>query len=438
MSSCRSFPMKRRLVIAPILALGLAGCHAQPSPKKAALRPVASNQLVIEHVRVFDGQRVIAETDVVIDGDRIAGIGPDAARDDRARVIDGSGHTLLPGLIDAHTHVDRAEQLQQALAFGITTELDMAGGGRLAAAQRAKPPGDQATLYSAGNPVTVPGGHGSDLPAAPTVAADGDMAAFVAARFEEGSDYLKIILESGTGWGVSVPTLSPAMMAAAVAAAHQHDRLAVVHITTSAEAAIAVSARADALVHVYMGGANPALSAKVRRAGTAVIPTLSVLVGVCGARRGDVLAAHPTVAPYLGQAARAALADMFPLDDPPACDQFLHAVAQLHADGVPILAGTDAGNPGTAHGVSLHDELALLVDAGLTPLEALAAATSIPARVFGLRDRGRIAESYRADLVLVKGDPTTDITATMNIVGIWHDGIAFDRESWARSVTAGL
>ena len=97
---------------------------------------------------------------------------------------------------------------------------------------------------------------------------------------------------------------------------------------------------------------------------------------------------------------------------------------------MPILAGTDAPNPGTAHGASIHRELELLVRAGLSPLEALRAATSVPARAFALHDRGRIAPGLRADLVLVDGDPTRDILATRNIVAIWKLGRIVDRESY--------
>src|SRR5262249_15120213 len=107
------------------------------------------------------------------------------------------------------------------------------------------------------------------------------------------------------------------------------------------------------------------------------------------------------------------------------------SVRKLHAAGVPILAGTDAGNPGTTHGASLHGELALLVAAGLSPVDALAAATSVPARFFNVRERGRIASGLRADLVLVDGDPTTDITATRAIVTIWKNGAAVDRSTAA-------
>jgi hypothetical protein len=72
----------------------------------------------------------------------------------------------------------------------------------------------------------------------------------------------------------------------------------------------------------------------------------------------------------------------------------------------------------------------LLVEAGLTPPEALAAATSVPARAFGLEDRGRIAKGRRADLLLVRGDPTADITATRDIVAVWKQGVEADRAGY--------
>jgi imidazolonepropionase-like amidohydrolase len=99
-------------------------------------------------------------------------------------------------------------------------------------------------------------------------------------------------------------------------------------------------------------------------------------------------------------------------------------VARLAGAGVPLLAGTDAGSPGTAHGASLHDELALLVQAGLTPGAALAAATGAPAAAFGLPDRGRIAPGLRADLVLVRGEPERDVTRTRAVQVVWRGGHA--------------
>jgi imidazolonepropionase-like amidohydrolase len=105
--------------------------------------------------------------------------------------------------------------------------------------------------------------------------------------------------------------------------------------------------------------------------------------------------------------------------------QRTHALAitgELHRAGTTLLAGTDANMLAPQHGRSMHRELELLVQAGLPPTAALTAATSTPAKTFGLTDRGRIAPGLRADLLLVNGDPTTDITATSSITAIWRRG----------------
>jgi imidazolonepropionase-like amidohydrolase len=103
------------------------------------------------------------------------------------------------------------------------------------------------------------------------------------------------------------------------------------------------------------------------------------------------------------------------------------SVAAFHAAGMPIIAGTDANavpfSPSSPpFGASLHQELELLVDAGLTPAEALNAATSVASDHFDLDDRGRIAPGLRADLVLLDADPTADIAATRRIRGVWIAG----------------
>lgn len=103
------------------------------------------------------------------------------------------------------------------------------------------------------------------------------------------------------------------------------------------------------------------------------------------------------------------------------------AAGALRRAGVPVLAGTDATPYSPGHGAGLHRELELLVRAGLGNEETLAAATSVPARHFGLDDRGRISPGLRADLVLVAGDPTADIRATAAIVDVWRRGVRHER-----------
>lgn len=112
------------------------------------------------------------------------------------------------------------------------------------------------------------------------------------------------------------------------------------------------------------------------------------------------------------------------------CAGSVEAAKQLEAAGVPILVGDDVPNPGTTPGATEHRELELLVEAGLTPTEALVGATSAAARVFRLDDRGTIAPGKRADLLLVNGDPMTDIKATRDIAGVWKDGVPADRASF--------
>lgn len=112
----------------------------------------------------------------------------------------------------------------------------------------------------------------------------------------------------------------------------------------------------------------------------------------------------------------------------------VRSVTALLAAGVTVLAGTDANHgPGgvapVAHGSSLHRELQPLVDADMSPCEALAVATTTArtAEVFGLTDRGNILPGQRADLLLIAGDPTADITATRHIRQVWCAGIPVDR-----------
>jgi predicted amidohydrolase YtcJ len=125
--------------------------------------------LVFRNARVFDGTRVISRADVLVRDGRIAAVGTDIAIPEGAQVIDGSGKTLLPGLIDAHAHVwMRTALKQQHLVFGVTTVLDMFTDAQFAAGMRkeqsAGQASDRADLYSAGVLVTAPGGHGTEYP----------------------------------------------------------------------------------------------------------------------------------------------------------------------------------------------------------------------------------------------------------------------------------
>jgi imidazolonepropionase-like amidohydrolase len=396
----------------------------------------AEDVVVFRDVRVFDGAKVVPSATVVVTGEAITRVGPgdQAEVPEGARVIDGKGKTLLPGLIDAHTHAFTDEHLRQAAVLGVTTELDMFTDHRFAARMRSEPVAGRADLRSAGTLVTAPGGHGTEYGLAiPTITEPGQASAFVDARLAEGSDFIKIVYDDGHVVGLKWATLDRPTLAAVVRAAHARKKLAVVHVLARENARTALAEGADGLVHLFVD--RPADDEFVRLAAEKkafVIPTLTVLESVGGGAGGASLADDPAVAPYLAPADARTLKATFPRRSGDEAARAIPAetVRKLKAAGVTILAGTDAVNPGTAHGASIHRELELLVAAGLSPAEALAAATAVPAATFGLADRGRIAPGLRADLVLVDGDPTADIKATRAIVGVWTRGRPVDRDAY--------
>ncbi|MBA2302789.1 MAG: amidohydrolase family protein [Acidobacteria bacterium] len=168
----------------------------------------------------------------------------------------------------------------------------------------------------------------------------------------------------------------------------------------------------------------------MKAAAAFVVPTLSVLESVAGVAGVSELATAPGLAAFLTPEEKNGLKVTFPqrAGSRVRLHHAIDATRELHAAGVPIPAGSDAPNTGTIHGATIHRELALLVRAGLSPIAALTAATGAPARAFNLSDRGRIVAGRRADLLLVDGDPTSDVTATRNIVAIWKGGVRLDRQ----------
>jgi imidazolonepropionase-like amidohydrolase len=408
------------------LALLSAGASALP----------AAAPLVFRNTRVFDGTRVIPQADVLVRDGRIEALGPHIAVPEGAQVIDGSGKTLLPGLIDAHAHVWMRATLKQQLVFGVTTVLDMFTDVHFAAAMRkeqsAGQASDRADLFSAGMLITAPGGHGTEYPIKVVTLSDPSEAqAFVDARIAEGSDYIKLVLDDGSAYGGHQPTLSRETLAAAIAAAHHRGRLTVVHIGTLQEAEDAINAGTDGLAHLFVGAkSDPDFGRLAASHHAFVIPTLTILQSVCGTGGGEPLITDAHLAPYLDVANIANLKKAFTFPNKLSCAGSVEAVKQLEAAGVPILVGDDVPNPGTTPGATEHRELELLVEAGLSPTEALVGATSAAARVFRLDDRGTIVPGKRADLLLVNGDPVTDIKATRDIAGVWKDGVPADRASF--------
>jgi imidazolonepropionase-like amidohydrolase len=424
------------------LVLLAASCATVPR-----MTTEAGPALVIRGARVFDGDKSIAGVDVLVQGEHIAALGHDLAVPAGAEVIDAQGMTLLPAFIDAHVHVWSEDALKQSAVMGVVTVLDMGVTapditGHLKQMAAVKNSGLADVRY-AGYAVTCPGGHGTEYPGppVPTVSGPQDAEPFVQKLVEQGADYIKIIYTAGLdlppGIKARFPSISKETMAAAVAAAHRHGKLAVVHINALQGARDAIEAGADALVHLFNDKMpDPGFAELAKQHHLFVVPTLSVIT--CEGAAGARLVEDEAVSAFVGPEATANLKASFPRRKGRSCDDTFAeaAVRGLSQAGVPLLAGTDAPNPGTSWGVTVHGELERLVHAGLPPTAALAAATSVAAKAFGLADRGRIAPGQRADLLLVRGDPASDIRSTRAIVRVWKAGRPIDRDSFKAAVAA--
>jgi imidazolonepropionase-like amidohydrolase len=340
-------------------------------------------------VRVYRDGRFGEPEDVFIDG---SAVGVDAVD---ARDVETGGY-LIPGLIDCHVHIEGLDTLETLARSGVTTALDMGNPMALLAPLRGQP--NVADLRAAGIVSTSPASaHAQRMHGEPEVLVSSPDAAeaWVAARVDEGADYIKVVID--------LPGFDQETVDALVAAAHARSRKVVAHAARADAVAMAQAAGVDILTHAPLDRPiDVAQAAALVAAGAIIVPTLVMMEGmVVGLTRAGV--------PGLTY------------------DPARTSVAALHAAGMPILAGTDANAAPFAptkppFGESLHHELELLVNAGLTPAEALDAATALPAEHFGLFDRGRILPGLRADLVLLEADPLADISATRRIRGVWVAG----------------
>lgn len=396
-----------------------------PTADSSAPRGGSSNGLFIENVRLFDGEKTIKSTSLLIEDGLIVSIG-ELPKQSGFTTIDGRGKTLLPGLIDAHTH-NFGSSLVDALNFGVTTQLDMFTHPNFLKNQKSsrestavKPHAD---LFSAGVLATAPGGHGTQFgQTIETIEHPDEAEDWINKRIAEGSDFIKLVYMPNNKRFASIdrPTA-----AALIKAAHQNSLLAVAHISTLQDAQDLLDEDIDGLVHIFAD--KPVTSEFLQQAkkqNLFVIPTLSVISSANRLNTARQLAVDSRVTPYLNAGQSQQLLADINIGSSSGFN-FQTAVEntrRMHEAGITILAGSDAPNPGTSHGVSLHQELALLVKAGLSSVESLRAASSAAADAFAIEDRGRIQPGQRADFILVDGDPSSDIGDSLSIHSIYKNG----------------
>lgn len=441
-----------RLVAALLVSAGAAACGPGPAGTDAGAGVVA-----IVDVTVVDGSDPAPRPGqtVVVEGRRIARVGPSGeVRPPRgARVLDGRGRWLIPGLWDMHVHVDAPggrDVLPLYVANGVTGVRDMASAWDTLRAFRAGI--DAGALVGPRIYASGPYVEGGDVPIAHVTATTPEEAAVAVDSLARlGVDFVKLHSQ-----------LERDVYLAAAHAARARGLRVAGHVPRSVGAREAVEAGVSSLEHLLqipvpctadevaalaprfpvqrvlatctVDDVQP-LFAFLAGADARVVPTLVAQLEVASWPRREL--PGDAFAEYLPDTLRAFVASIFPMPDsiPEDADVVGRAlfakrvavVGMLHAAGVSVLPGTDAPLRNSPPGFGLHAELAWFADAGLTPWEVLRTATLEPARWLGLADSVGTVEAGRlADLVLLEADPTADVAALRRIRTVWVDGRVHD------------
>jgi imidazolonepropionase-like amidohydrolase len=403
--------MIRRLLLAALLAASV---------------PAAADTLLLKPARVFDGMQSHEGWSVLVEGDRISAVGPDVAGPPGAQAIELPNATLIPGMIEGHSHLflhPYNEKLwddqvlheplalrtaraivhaKKTLDAGFTTERDLgtegagyADVGIRKAIDEGIIPGPRllvATKAIVARNAYGPKGFEPGVPipqGAQEVSGVDEMVRAVREQIGGGANLIKFYADFSYGQGEpDRPTLTQAELNAGVTAAHDAGRMVAIHAQTAEGMRRAALAGADTIEHGYGGTEDVFRLMKQRN------------VALCA-----TLAASEAYARYFqkwnGQEPA-----------PESVQESRRSFQLAMKAGVPICMGGDTGV--YAHGDNWL-EMDAMRRAGMSPANVLIAATSGNARILRLTDRGQIQAGLLADLVAVEGDPTRDISAVRNV-----------------------
>jgi imidazolonepropionase-like amidohydrolase len=444
-----------------------------------------SQSLAIKHVTVIDAAGRSPEPDmtVIAEGDRIVAIGPSRKTHipPKAVVVDGTGKFLIPGLWDMHVHgaSDARAPWSHLLlvANGVVGVRDMSGppDARAWRAAHSASNKDPSPAIYLGSPIID--GPNPAWPDSIVVADEAEGREVVKQQRDRGADFIKVysrlprnayfaIADQAGKCGIPFEGHVPEWVTAAEASGA--GQKSIEHLTRVADACSKEEKSIDSemqrqealfrapgatmpqkidagksiirlnmrVVETFDGATAQSLFALFVKNGTWQCPTLTLL----RAQIDDPLLANDPRLKYLSREVRAKWDDGYYKNVPPdpraaivklnrlQFDEALRLVGLMHKAGVRILAGTDTMNPQCFPGFGIHEELALLVDAGLSPLAALQAATRNAAEFMGQLDRrGTIEVGKTADLVLLDKDPLADIHNTRSIQAVVLRGKLYPR-----------
>ena len=403
------------------------------------------NRLLLKAAHLFDGRSgaLVDNGMLLIEGDRIIEIGNALKLPEGAQVIDLGDATLLPGLIDAHVHLsfeahesfaqdfvegqlrfpaENALLAQQyawrTLQAGFTTVRNLGAADHVDAGLRNainKGIVDGPRILAAGNPLTARGGHGDGTPmpldrqgrppGVDTGVCSGADQCREAVRFQikYGADVIKFMASGGVlslADAVDTPQLTPDEIFAIIDEAHRWGRKVAAHCHGDQAARFAIAAGVDSIEHGSF--LKPETLAEMKRKGTFLVPTL--MAGETVGRKGREGKLPPAIAAK-ALAASGAMTNTF------------STAVKL---GVRIALGTDSAV--SQHGLNAH-ELELMVAAGMSPAEALRAATSAGAQLLGLDGSlGTLEAGKLADVIAVPGNVLQDISATRRVLLVIKGG----------------
>lgn len=363
-----------------------------------AFNAIAQDAFIIENVRLFNGETVQENMSVLVENGYISEVKKGNIKSDVTR-IDGQNKTLIPALTNAHVHAWAPASLKEAASAGVLNVLDMHGMEMAQDMMRTyKDSTNYANYYVSGSAATAPEGHGTQFgfPVA-TLTKPEEAKQFVEDRVNAKADYIKIILEP---WKV---TLSIETVTALIKEAHLVDKKAVVHISRLEDAIAVLSNDADGLVHLWWDKQMDSKDLKTLSNDKTFFVTPTLLTTL---RFFDSMTEGR--------------------ENFMTKEQMLLEVKKLYDAGIPILAGTDPPNVGINYGTDLYEEFKLLSEAGIPNIDILKGATSFTAEAFGLEKTGKIIEGFKADMILVDGNPLEDINFIESINTIWKQGVTLN------------